>query len=168
MTNAILKKDFTQCLKAWDSWGEVWRGLGITAERDANHGAWADDLQVKISAFLTSWVDACGNTKGVYLHVLQAHVSDMVREYGDISLFSSQGLEHGHKSRKFVAFSMTNFRKKDRTASQMDHIIIMDYIHQHLDSSQFRADYEKNREAQMKCSLRKAKKLMELNMPSEL
>jgi hypothetical protein len=50
----------------------------------------AEVMRTAAAKFVTAWVAANGkptNYKGVYLHMLVAHVPDMIKRFGDLRLY---------------------------------------------------------------------------------
>jgi hypothetical protein len=92
-------------------------------------------MRTAAAKFVTAWVAANGKpTKGVYLHMLVAHVPDMIKRFGDLRLYQVQGLEHCHSIRKRLAVTLTNKKpgkpggERARTEQMMGQIICMDYV----------------------------------------
>jgi hypothetical protein len=139
---------------AWTSWIAVWDALNTSPAREQDYSAWARECEDAIAIFITRWVGACGSTKGVYLHILQAHIGDLVRVYGNLHVLASQGAEHGHKMRKQVP---TNNQSAHRSTTHLDHIIVKKFLAEALDSTEFAQEFERAKTARMKQLLRKAK-----------
>jgi hypothetical protein len=72
--------------------------------------SFAKEIEVLARDFLYKWVALVGKTQHLYIHLLMHHLPDMIREFGDLRLYSSQGLEHCNKFRKRFLHSNTNHK----------------------------------------------------------
>ena len=125
---------YDKSMAVWRCWEKVWRLFNDALDsNDAGaRGARADEVQHAADAWLKAWVAAHRRTQGLYIHILVHHLSDMVREYGDLRGFQSQGLEHTHSQRKRIALTLTNrlpqslTNKRGRTEQLMSHIVAAD------------------------------------------
>ena len=160
-TNRILETNFQRRLKAWSDWKILWDL--VNEKRPTEWEKWGEEVRVAARAFVKSWIAACGRTtKGVYLHILVAHLGDFIAKYGDLSVYSSQGMEHAHKLRKQFAPLGTNFKPYQRGLTHLDHILTLEFASQQQGLHQFKIEFEKERQARIARSLRKAKKLASL------
>lgn len=110
-------------------WRVVWallnQDLGPSqSDRDLR----AEKIQSAGVKFVNLWCSAHERSKGLYLHLLVAHVPGMVRRFGDLRLYQVQGLEHCHSIRKQVARLVTNRKKGQRAAQTMSYMVCQDYV----------------------------------------
>ena len=117
---------------------------------------WADEVEAAAALFLKSWVAAIGgNSKGVYLHVLMAHIPDLIRKYGDLNKYASHGLEHTHKLLKQFAPLGTNFKPGQRGRSQLDQLLAREQIAREECTDEVALEFEKQKKARYARALRK-------------
>ena len=116
-------------MDCWRKWTTVWRSLNNTLASDCPgaRADRADEVQKGAREWLASWNAAHKKTQGLYIHILVHHVPEMVRMYGDLRPFQSQGLEHAHSLRKAVGLQLTNRQEGKRTRTSMSHLISSDY-----------------------------------------
>jgi hypothetical protein len=97
---------------AFKTWRVCWallnKDVGPTQD-DRNKRA--EEVEIAGRAFVDAFRAAHKNTQGLYLHMLVAHVPDMIRKYGDLRPFQTQGVEHHHSKRKKIHLHNTNRRK---------------------------------------------------------
>jgi len=92
--------------------------------------------------FVSSWVAAVGaKTKGVYLHMLAAHLPDFIRRFGDLNRYSTQGMEHSHKQRKQYGPLGTNFKPNERGLSQVLHSLAVEHVIQSSSSTEMQREH---------------------------
>ena len=116
-------------MQLWTAWRRVWRLLNNDLDSTCAkaRGARADAVQVEADAYVDAWVKVVGNTQGLYIHYMHAHVADMVREIGDLRPYQSQGLEHCHSLRKLIARQLTNrhqFGPRPVNVQSLSHIMM--------------------------------------------
>ena len=114
-------------LNAIHIWREYWGLVHKTLETDKTE--WekrAEELEVSGAKFVKQWVAAHKRTQGLYLHLLVAHIPDMVRAHGDLVPYQTSGLEHMHSVRKRIGLRNTNRKKGERTTQIMMQLIAMD------------------------------------------
>ena len=122
--------------------------------------AWAVEIENAGAEFITAWVAAVGGaTKGVYLHMLQAHIPDLVRRFGNLSKYSSQGLEHTHKMQKRFAPLGTNFKPGERGRSQLDQMLALEHVAQGVHEAAMQLEFAKDKKDRLARAKRKAKKI---------
>ena len=130
-----VREQYNKSMLVWRRWQVIWRllndALDSTDQEARNRRA--DAVQQAADEWLVAWVAAHKRTQGLYIHILVHHLAGMVRAYGDLRGFQSQGLEHTHSERKRIALHLTNRRvqnsttnKRGRTEQTMSFIIAED------------------------------------------
>jgi hypothetical protein len=123
---------FGQLCKArwlWKRWKDLWRALNQDpGETQAEWNAHADRVQALANVYVDAHIDLCQHTEGLYLHLLWAHVPDMIRRFGDLRLRQTQGLEHRHKLRKRYGLEASNRRKGQRIKTILTHVAVVQYL----------------------------------------
>lgn len=124
-------KQYERSMACWAAWKKVWRLLNTDLD-STSATARADRVSAVAEAgqhWLTTWLAAHKATQGLYIHLLVKHLPDLIREFGDLRPYQSQGLEHAHSRRKKIADRNTNKRtgESGRTAQAMGALIADDY-----------------------------------------
>jgi hypothetical protein len=122
----------------WEALHREWDNVDSTEERESV----ANQVRIRAADFCRQFHKATsGGT--YYSHILVAHMPDFIRRFGDLSLFSSQGVEHLHKIRKELLHNKSNKRAvgtdkngrkmtKGRTAQSMQALIVGQHVRQQL------------------------------------
>ena len=148
---------------AWGNWAKVWELVNEKRPRP-EWTAWGEEVRAASKTFVRSWVEAVGSrTKGVYLHMAVEHLPVYVAEYGNLSNYSTHGMEHSHKLRKQFGPLGTNCKPFQRGKSQVMHIISLEYIAQQLDDTEMERDHAKDVEAKRRYALKKAAKYINMD-----
>ena len=121
-----IQEAYERALRCWTVWALLWRQLNddIDVYDEEARNTRADVVQKLADEWLEAWVECVGHTQGLYIHMLHTHLSGWVRELGDLRLYQSQGLEHGHSIRKLIARLLCNRHrvvKKKRKDGGMGH-----------------------------------------------
>ena len=154
---AEAEDNFQHRKAAWESYALVWKLINTV---QADWKVWGDEVEAASSKFLASWVAAIGgNSKGVYLHMLMAHIPDLIRNYGDLNKYASHGLEHTHKLLKQFAPLGTNFRPGQRGRSQLDQLLAREQIAREENIDEVAREFEKEKKARYARALRKVVKV---------
>jgi hypothetical protein len=123
--------EYQQCLDVHRKWCKVWdllnKGVG-PEERDHR----ANEVETAGVEYVKSWVEAHKRTQGLYVHLLVAHVPDMIRRHGCLVPYQAQGLEHMHSIRKRLGLRNSNRKKGSRTGQIMKQLIAMDSMRKHF------------------------------------
>ena len=155
-SDPVVEANYQHRVKAWKLWEVCW--ALIKADK-FDREAWAVEIENAGAEFITAWVAAVGGaTKGVYLHMLQAHIPDLVRRFGNLSKYSSQGLEHTHKMQKRFAPLGTNFKPGQRGRSQLDQMLALEHVAQGVHEVVMQLEFAKDKKDRLARAKRKAKK----------
>ena len=104
-----VKLQWERAVACWDKWHEVWLLLNEPLEdlddAQAARDKRADEFQVAAVGFVKLWISAHERGKGLYLHILVAHVPAMIRRFGDLRPYQVQGLEHSHSIGPYIAYA---------------------------------------------------------------
>jgi hypothetical protein len=145
------QRQYERAVAAWDQWKSVWAVLCT----DLEYGDFSVDVvrtvrkahaeKFKIAAweFRKRWVASVGATKGLYIHIMCAHLPDEIEKLGDLRPYQTQGLEHCHKQRKKIASDGTNRKKGERCGTTMAHILVVHHVSRSLSESQYAAEHTK-------------------------
>ena len=119
--NPAVRHQYEQVANAWKLWAETWKLVNSTLDVDSDATRKERALAVAKSGkeFVDAWVVAHKRTQGLYLHLLVAHVPEMIRRFGDLRSYSSQGLEHDHSVRKKIGLQLTNRKPGQRLKQKM-------------------------------------------------
>ena len=151
--SAEVEDNYQHRKAAWERYSVVWKLINTV---QVDWTVWGDEVETAAKRFLESWVAAIGgNSKGVYLHVLMAHIPDLIRKYGDLNKYASHGLEHTHKLLKQFAPLGTNFKPGQRGRSQLDQLLAREQIAREEDTDEVAQEFEKERKARHARALRK-------------
>ena len=135
----------------------------INTQDAAARGTRADTVQKLADEWLGAWVTSVGNTQGLYIHLLHAHVADWVRELGDLRPYQSQGLEHCHSVRKLIAKMLTNRQKlgaHSRTEQTLRFLLTAAQVRRDQRNDQDAQEWAQKEET---ARLRKVKRVFEVN-----
>ena len=148
-----VEDNFQHRKAAWEQYALTWKLINTVQD---DWSVWADEVEAAAALFLKSWVAAIGgNSKGVYLHVLMAHIPDLIRKYGDLNKYASHGLEHTHKLLKQFAPLGTNFKPGQRGRSQLDQLLAREQNAREECTDEVALEFEKQKKARYARALRK-------------
>ena len=141
---------------AWYLWAKLWELLNadmIYKEGTPHRETWsirADEVESQAVTFVRSWVKATKATQGLYLHLLVAHIPSQIREFGDLRVRQTQGLEHAHKIRKNVGRHATNRKQGQRLSTMLKHSVVNAEMNRGRDAFERSAELEKVQKAKQR------------------
>ena len=96
---------YDRAFKMWQCYTEkLWP---LICKQGMDREVKAEQVQKLALEFTEFFVECCGATEHLYIHMLNAHLPDQIRTFPvDITKFQTSGLEHGHKMRKQWASAM--------------------------------------------------------------
>ena len=161
----LVEAQYVKSMDVWTYWKSIWRLLNdaIDSNNKTECSARADAVQSAADLWLKAWVRAHKKTQGLYIHILVHHLSDMVRRYGDLRPYQSQGLEHTHSQRKRAALTLTNRRAQSatctiaRTEQLLTHVVAEDHTRKrqrHNLDQQKHAQLEKTKKARVEARVK--------------
>ena len=104
------QQSFENAQAAWRQYAEIlWPLIRTPAVGKEAREAKAAKVEEEALVFVEKYVAANKATTHLYMHILTSHLPQMIRDLPvDPALFSTSGLEHGHKQRKAFAALMCN------------------------------------------------------------
>ena len=170
--DAALQNFYDGAMECWNLWEELWRVLNnaIDSTDATARGARADEVQKLADAWLDAWVDVVGNTQGLYIHLLHAHLADWVRELGDLRPYQSQGLEHCHSVRKLIAKMLTNrqkYGKRSRTEQTLRFLLTAQHVRQQQRDNEDALEHLRKERAEQVKKEKRVKRVRESGRTSE-
>ena len=156
-----VERDYQAALLAWQQWDVVWELLTIELGPTQADHEWderADTVEIEAVKFIKSWVKAHRRTQHLYMHLLVAHVPDMIRMHGSLVPYQTQGLEHMHSIRKRLGLQNSNRKVGERTTTIMMHLITMDEMHKTYFNSLDAKAHEQDKKNRVTRALRTLKK----------
>jgi hypothetical protein len=103
-------------------------------------------------------VEAVGNTQGLYLHLLLAHLHTQIKELGDLRPMQTQGLEHCNKIRKRLCLESTNRKEGQRTPTIMKCTILADWVRKQEKHEEDAKEHEDNKKARARRAVAKVER----------
>jgi hypothetical protein len=112
----------------WRRWIELWVVWSSDLAPGSTWDERADDVHALAKVFLARHTDACGTTRGLYLHVLHAHVPGQIRRFHDMRHRQAQGHEHNHKLMKMIGVLCSNRKPGERLRTILTHVHVLERL----------------------------------------